>query len=243
MSEDLEVKFRRARMLNVILGALAAGLLAVAVVAVVTRPGGDLASSAAPSATPASGEGTLAEQVARGDAEDGFAIGDPDAPVTVVQWTDFTCPYCAAFARDTLPTLVERYVDTGQVRWEFHDVAFFGDNSVAAAAAARAAAEQGLGYEYLMAVYAVAPASGHPEMPREKLLGFAEQVGVPDMAAFEAALDAGELSAVVESDTALAQQLGVTSVPFFVIGDGGLSGAQPLESFTTVIDEQLAAAG
>lgn len=190
-----------------------------------------------------SGSGVTATDLARMDPDDPLAIGDPDAPIVMIEWADYRCPYCAVFTNETLPTLLEEYIDAGLVRYEFHDVVYFGDDSLSAAVAGRAAGEQGMFEEYLTALYAAAPESGHPDMPREKLIGFAEQIGIPDLAAFTAALDDPDLAAAVETSTAYAQQLGVSGVPFFLVGDQVLSGAQPIDVFRQIIDEQLQAIG
>lgn len=175
----------------------------------------------------------------RRDAADPMAIGDVDAPVVLTYWTDLRCPFCAVFSRDTLPILIEEYVDLGEVRIEFHDVAYFGEESATAAVAARAAGEQELFFEYLEAVYAVAPESGHPDLPREELVAFAAEIGVPDMAQFEADLDDPALRKAADESTADAQQLGVSAVPFFVAGDTALSGAQPVDTFRAFLDDAL----
>lgn len=65
----------------------------------------------------------------RRDADDPKAIGSVDAPVVMTEWIDLRCPFCASFSRDTLPALIADYVDTGKVRIEFVDVAFFGTQS------------------------------------------------------------------------------------------------------------------
>jgi protein-disulfide isomerase len=163
--------------------------------------------------------------------------------VVLVEWADFRCPFCAVVTNQTLPTLFEEYVDTGLVRFEFRDVAFFGEESIDAAVAARAAGEQGRFPEYLEALFAAAPEKGHPDMPRDKLIGFATEAGVPDLAKFEQDLDRADLRDAVLASTAEAQKLGVTSVPFFVAGDQAIAGAQPIENFRALLDEQLAAAG
>jgi protein-disulfide isomerase len=177
------------------------------------------------------------------DPADPMAVGSVDAPVVLVEWTDLRCPFCAAFARDTLPALLSEYVDSGLVRLEVRDVAFFGDQSEDAAVAARAAGEQGLAMEYMETVYTAAPSSGHPDLPRETLIGFAEQAGVPDIARFTADLDSADLRAAARTSTATAQGLGVNSVPFFVVGDQALAGAQPIDVFRQYLDQALKGAG
>lgn len=186
---------------------------------------------------------TWADQLARADADDPMAVGDLDAPLVIVEWTDYSCPYCAMFAVDTLPTLLEEYVETGLVRYEIHDVAKLGAESLEAAVAARAAGEQGAYLEFMEAVYAASPRDGHPVFTEATLVRFAEQAGVDDLDAFRARLGAADLqSAVLESQEA-AQAAGIESIPSFAIGDEYLLGARPLDDFRTVIDAQLEAAG
>jgi len=189
-----------------------------------------------------SADGTpLAQRVARNQKDDPMAWGNPDAPLVVVEWTDFRCPFCASFANATLPVLYEDYVKSGKVRFEIHDVAFFGDHSVDAAVAARAAGAQGKYREFMTVLYAAAPPSGHPDMPKEKLVGFAKAAGVPDVAAFTTALSDKTLRTQVTDSTALAQKMGVSGVPFFVVGNQTVDGAQPLAAFQQVIEKELAA--
>ncbi|MEJ6488609.1 thioredoxin domain-containing protein [Leucobacter sp. USCH14] len=176
------------------------------------------------------------------DPGDPMAIGDVDAPVVLVEWTDMRCPYCAVFNQETLPTLVEEYVETGEVRIEVRDVAFFGEASETASVAARAAGEQGKFMEYLDAVYAAAPPEGHPDLPVGQLIGFAKEVGVPDIAKFKADLEDPALRAAVQQSTSTAQQLGVTGVPFFAVGTDALSGAQPIDAFRKFLDTAIEAA-
>lgn len=149
------------------------------------------------------------------------------------------CPYCAAVHRETLPTIIDEYVDKGLVRLEVRDVSFFGEQSENAAVAARAAGKQGKFFEYLDAVYEAAPENDHPDLPREKLLSFAEAAGVPDLAQFTADLDDPALHEAAQQSTTDAQRLGVNAVPFFVAGDTALSGAQPLSVFRDFLDQAL----
>ncbi|WP_210405971.1 thioredoxin domain-containing protein [Micromonospora sp. MH33] len=230
--------------------------LAVAAVAVVAFLGVVLAGHltngrrqvAAPTASPSASAGAGGARageftfVRRAQA-DPMAVGAVDAPVVLVQWTDMRCPYCAVFNRETLPMLLKEYVDTGKLRIEVHDVAYFGEQSEQAAVAARAAAEQGKFFEFIRAVYKDAPEHKHPDLPRAKLIAYAQKAGVPDIAKFTTDLDDPGLRAAADASNSEAAQLGVTSVPFFVAGDRTLSGAQPSSVFRSYLDDAIAKAG
>jgi protein-disulfide isomerase len=73
---------------------------------------------------------------------DGFALGSPDAPVTIEVWEDFQCPFCQRFTFEVEPAIVEQYVETGDARLVFRNLAFLGDESHWAAVAASLAADQ-----------------------------------------------------------------------------------------------------
>jgi protein-disulfide isomerase len=167
---------------------------------------------------------------------DPLAIGRVDAPVVMVWFSDYRCPFCAQFSRTTLPQLVDRYVDAGVLRIEWRDLPIFGPESVRAAVAGRAAAAQGRFWQFKDAVYRAAPDRGHPELSRQALIDFARAAGVPDIDAFSAALDDPELTADVDQDVEQGSFLGVPSTPAFVIDGYPVLGAQPLSEFTTVID-------
>ncbi len=175
----------------------------------------------------------------RRDPDDPMAIGDVDAPIVMTEWLDMRCPYCALFAQDTLPTIIEEYVDTGKLRIEFIDVAYFGDESEGAAMAARAAGKQGKYVEFMQEVYDRDPGKGHQDLPKETLIEIAEAVGVKDMKKFEKDMVSDEIRTEVEMSTAEAQSLGVSAVPFFVVYDQAVSGAQEVDTFREFIDLQL----
>lgn len=185
----------------------------------------------------------LEEQVglARRNADAVTAIGDVDAPLVLIEYSDYRCPFCGKFARDTMPVLMEEYIDTGKIRFEWRDLPVFGEESMKGAMAARAAGEQGRYWEYHDAMYADAPERGHLEITDKKVLAWAKEVGVEDLTQFEADLDDPDLRAQVERDAEQARQIGATGTPTFVLGGQIMVGAQPVDAFRDLIDEQLAA--
>ncbi|MFP3466891.1 DsbA family protein [Leifsonia sp. SIMBA_070] len=180
-------------------------------------------------------------ELSRRNANDQRALGKVDAPVVLIEWSDYRCPFCGVFARDTQPALVREYVDKGLLRIEWHDMPVFGDQSIDAAVAGRAAAAQGRFWQFHEKVYDVAPSRGHADLSRERLLDLARQAGVPDMAAFEATLDDVAVRADVQREQQEGYALGITGTPTFLIGSTPLVGAQPVDVFRDAIDQQLKA--
>jgi protein-disulfide isomerase len=175
--------------------------------------------------------------VERRQADDPFSLGDPDAPVVMVVFSDYRCPFCAKFSRDTEPVLVERFVDDGTLRIEWRDYPIFGEQSMLAARAGRAAAEQGSFWEFNRAVYAAAPDRAKADLTEEALIGFARQAGVPDIDRFTAGMRGTAFDAAINADLAQGNSIGVPSTPAFLINDVPLLGAQPTEEFVRAISE------
>lgn len=175
--------------------------------------------------------------LARLQADDPMALGPVDAPVVLVIYSDYRCPFCAKFSRDTEPQLVERYVNTGKLRIEWRDLPIFGAQSLQAAKAGRAAAEQGRFWEFNRTVFRYAPDHGHAELTDKILLERAREAGVPDLARFQAAVASDRLLPAVQRDIQEAVAIGAASTPVFVINDQPVVGAQPLDIFVSVIEQ------
>lgn len=172
-------------------------------------------------------------------------LGAADAPVTVIEFTDLQCPYCARFALTTWPQLRERYVDTGKVQFVSRDLPLaFHPYALPAAVASRCAGDQGRYWEYREALF-----RGQSQLATAPYAAIAERLGI-DVARFEACRADSAVAAAVRDDAALAARNGIASTPSFVIGrvvDGQfqgeiLTGAQPFEAFAQRIDALLAEA-
>ncbi len=222
--------------------AVVAALL-VGVVLTSAEDTGEAAQEASATSAQSEDPRELEEQVglARRNADAVTAIGDVDAPLVLIEYSDYRCPFCGKVARDTMPVLMEEYIDTGKIRFEWRDLPVFGEESMKGAMAARAAGEQGRYWEYHDAMYADAPERGHLEITDKKVLAWAKEVGVEDLTQFEADLDDPDLRAQVERDAEQARQIGATGTPTFVLGGQIMVGAQPVDAFRDLIDEQLAA--
>lgn len=236
--------WNRQRRLNVLI----AGLIAVIAVLVtlLTTNGSDTSEEAEstgqakPGASERASRPSPLDQLARRQPGDPQALGRRDAPVVLVTYEDFRCPFCAKFATETAPKLRERYVDTGKLRIEWRDFPIFGQQSKLAAKAGRAAARQGRFWEFHDVVYAHAPERGHPDLNQATLVGFAKEAGVPDIARFEADLADPAIAQTVQRDYTQAAQLGVSSTPTFVVNGKPIVGAQPLPAFVETIEQALA---
>lgn len=160
-------------------------------------------------------------------------FGPADAPVTIVEYADFQCPYCVRHFEQTLPLLMERYGD--QVRFVFKN---FPLNSIhpdadSAAQAAECANEQGKFWEYHDLLF-----GGTLGLGQAAYEGYAEQLSL-DVAALTACLDEGRYAEAVNADLQEGQQFGVSSTPTFFINGIALVGAYPFDTFASIIDYEL----
>ncbi len=234
-----------------VLPLVVAGMAVIALlVAIFGIPGGDEAgdtddtgsagttsstqpSEAAPSDDPLA-------QLARRDADDPMAKGEVDAPVVLVAYSEFQCPFCGKFARDTAPTLEEKYVADGTLRIEWRDFPYLGPESATAALAGRAAAAQGRFWEFHDAMYAdqLPPNSG--QLDEQYVESVADEIGL-DVEQFRADMASDETESLVARDFQEGQAIGVTGTPSFLVNGTPVVGAQPIEVFEQAIEEAAAA--
>lgn len=194
---------------------------------------------AAEAATQSQSQG-VGVDLARRVAGDPRAVGDIDAPVVLIEYKDFRCSFCGVHARETEPKL-RKYVADGTLRIEFRDLPIFGKQSIRAAAASRAAAEQGRFWEFYRAVFADTPKRGHADLTDAVLVDFAREIGVPDLTRFAADMDSTDIAGEVQDDAQEAYRIGASSTPLFLVNDEPILGAQPASVFIEKI-ERLASA-
>lgn len=180
-------------------------------------------------------------QLVRRDADEVTAMGDIDAPVVMVNYSEFQCPFCGKFAKDTKPTLVEEFVKDGTLRIEWRDFPYLGEESTRAATAARAAGEQGKFWEFHDALFAnqFPPNSG--QLTEDYLVGVAGDLGL-DTDKFRKDMTSDAITEAVTRDFREGQQIGVTGTPAFIVNGRPIIGAQPTEVFTDAIEEAAEAA-
>jgi protein-disulfide isomerase len=169
-----------------------------------------------------------------------MAQGSATAPVTLIEFADFRCPFCAQFARTTEPILVDKYVKFGVLRIEWRDMPIFGEQSMAAARAGRAAAAQGRFWPFVNVVYQAAPPKGHADLTAAALQDFAQQAGVPDIGRFITDAAGTSFDAAINADLETANRFGIPTTPAFSVHGTPVLGAQPTEVFTKLIDNLAA---
>jgi len=165
-----------------------------------------------------------------GVTPEGYAYkGSPDAAVTVIEYGDFQCPSCAAFATQQEAAFDQRYVETGKVRFIYHDFPLpQHNNAVIVAAAARAAGEQDKFWQMHDLLFARQRAWSTSNNIQPLLGSYAEAIGL-DRPAFDRALTSEKLVAVLETARQQAGQRGVQATPIFEV-NGRLVDASQLEA-------------
>jgi protein-disulfide isomerase len=170
--------------------------------------------------------------------------GDESAPITIVEFSDFQCPNCGRFARNTAPQIVEEYIATGQVNMVYKHFPIRGPDSMAASLASQCAGDQGKFWEFHDMLFNNQEGEGSGWASAENMKGFASELGL-DREKFDLCLDSEKYRSLVEGDLAFGQEIGVTGTPSFVIvySDGsepeGVLGAQPFSSFKAVLDTKI----
>ncbi|MFD7083011.1 DsbA family protein [Streptomyces sp. NPDC059918] len=218
---------------GVAVAAVTLGIVSWRATAPEDRP--DRTSSSSSSAAAPKGSEVHAElaKLARREAGDKLAVGRADAPVVLIEYSDFKCGYCGKFARDTEPELVKKYVDDGTLRIEWRNFPIFGADSETAAKAAWAAGQQ----DRFAPFHAAAYADGAKEkgFGRARLLELAHEAGVPDLERFEKDMAGEAAAAALRTDQEEGYRIGVTSTPSFLVNGQPIAGAQPLDAFAAAI--------
>ena len=174
--------------------------------------------------------------------------GDTNAPITIVEFSDFQCPFCARFFTDTLPLIEKNYIETGKVKFVYRDfpIPSIHQNAIPAAIAAECADEQGMFWEF------------HDKLFENQLLWqdldnqnvvrtfeqYADELAL-DTDTFNTCLESAKYLEEVQNDLNEGVSYGVAGTPGFFIGNekigyGMVSGAQPYATFQQVFDQLLA---
>ena len=189
---------------------------------------------------------SIAEMLS-GVPQKGIALGNPNAKLTLVEFSDPQCPYCGEWARGVFPSLVQNYVRTGKLRVEYAGLAFLGDDSTSLLRLAQAAGLQNKLWNVVELEFENQGTENSGYATDAFLRGLVE--AVPGLDA-QKALSVAKTNAVVTTIN-VARKLAETKIgkqiltPTFLLGRTGsektekIVGAEPLETFTKAIDAQL----
>ena len=168
-------------------------------------------------------------------ADDDPALGDKNAPVTIIEFSDFQCPFCARFHQQTFPQINEEYVKKGKVRFVYRDYPLpFHQFAQKASEAAECADEQGKFWQYHEEIF-----KNQQALSIENLKKWATDLGL-DSKKFNGCLDSGKMAAEVQKDLQEGGSYGASGTPAFFINGKLISGAQPYQAFKQAIDSELA---
>lgn len=172
------------------------------------------------------------------DPDDLLAEGPVDAPVVLVVFSDYQCPFCAKWSDETLPQMRD-YVERGELRIEYRDVNIYGEDSERAARASLAAAMQGEHAQYHALLFEDGEIRSGQGLSEESLVELAGQIGL-DTEQFAADMNSEQVAETIAEDAQQGIDLGAMSTPAFIIGGTPTAGAQPTEVFTELVDQALA---
>lgn len=164
--------------------------------------------------------------------------GDPKAPITIVEFSDFQCPFCRRAFDQILPQVIKDYVDTGTASIVYKHSAFLGQESIWAAQASECAADQGKFWDFHNLLFARQNGENQGAFTLDKLIGFAKELKL-DMTRFEPCLTSNETLARVQADAQEGRTAGVTGTPTFFINGQLFAGARPYDQFRAVIERLL----
>jgi protein-disulfide isomerase len=175
---------------------------------------------------------------------DGHVLGNANAPLVLIEFTDYQCPYCRNFSVSTLPALKTKYIDTGRLQFVSRDFPLdFHPQALIAAHAARCAGDQGKYWEIRPILFANGSA-----LQKDNLLAYARNLGL-NAATFQQCLDKETHAASIQTDLSEALAVGIEGTPTFVLGrrtsagviEGTrIVGALPMAAFDAKITELLA---
>ena len=167
-------------------------------------------------------------------------MGDPDAPITILEWGDYQCTFCYKFHQDTLDIINEEFIKTGKVKVIFKDFPLNGPDSKLAAESSYCAHDQGKYWEYHDQLYENWAGERTGWITREALSGFAKSINL-DTAEFNKCLNESKHENKINSIYEFGKQIGIDATPSFLVFNDEkiikIRGNQPLEVFLKTFDE------
>ena len=174
--------------------------------------------------------------------DNSILLGDKKAKVTIVDFSDFQCPYCRIFWEETFSQLKKDYIDTGKVNFVLKDFPLsFHPGAVPAAKGAMCANEQGKYWDMVNKIFSEQAKQGQNtvQFTVDDVKNWAGQLGL-DAAKFNSCVDSNKYQSKIDKDSAEGTKLGIEGTPTFLINNTKLVGAQPFSEFKRVIDAELA---
>ena len=169
--------------------------------------------------------------------DDDAVKGDEDAPVTMIEFTDYECPYCESYFTEAYDKIIKNYVDTGKVKYVVRDFPLpFHEKAIPAANAAECAKEEGGDEMYFK--YHDLLFKNQTSLSIENYKKWAGELGI-DQAKFDACVDENRFKDEIEADMTEGQSYGVQGTPAFFINGILVSGAMPYASFEQAIEAAL----
>ena len=167
--------------------------------------------------------------------DDDAFMGDPNAPVTIIEFSDYECPYCQRFYSQTFSSIKKEYIDKGLVQFVYRDFPLnIHQFAQGAAEAAECAGEQDKYFEMQDKLFKSGVDGGI-----ESYKQYAKEIGL-NQTKFDSCVDNREMKEEVTNDFKDGQAQGITGTPGFIINGEKVIGAQPFEVFKEVIDRKLA---
>ncbi|HLD07246.1 MAG TPA: DsbA family protein [Candidatus Nanoarchaeia archaeon] len=188
-----------------------------------------------PAAAPAPAPLPAANVNAADFVDDDPALGKENAPVTIVEFSDFQCPFCSRFRTETFDQIKSQYIDTGKVRFVYRDFPLTSIHPQAqkAAEASECADEQGKFWEYHDQIFL-----NQQLMSIDSYKAWAQELGL-DSKKFSDCLDSGKYASEVSNDLNDGAAAGGRGTPYFLVGNTPVSGAVPFSVFQQAIEAQL----
>ena len=174
-------------------------------------------------------------------ADDDAYLGSKDAPVVIIEFSDFQCPFCRSFWSDTLPLLKSEYIDTGKVRIVYRDLPLdIHPGAMPAAQATECAEEQGKFWEMHDKIFSEQgkQGGGTVQFGVNDLKKWAKEIGL-DGGKFNSCLNSQKYAQEVDKDITDGRSAGVSGTPSFFINGRLIVGAQPFSAFKAIIEEEL----
>jgi protein-disulfide isomerase len=170
-------------------------------------------------------------------------LGEENAPVTIVEFSDFQCPFCRSFFEDTYAQLKKEYIDTGKVKLSYRHLPLdFHPAAQVSAEAAECANDQGKFWEYHDLLYQeqAKQGTGTIQYTKDDIKTWMSAIPGLDQQTFSECVDAGKHTQVVKDDASYGASVGVSATPSFFVNGQKVEGAQPFSVFKSVIDAELA---